>query len=189
MSTPPPSTSDAMMDVLPTSRHSGETTAIDTSTPLTLWCFVPGKTAPFRVTIARTHLVDDLKEAIYNKTRTLSFTSPHVLTLYLLNLPDDDGLLDAVNDMRLNPKSCLRVTKRLSQVFPAVLKDDTVHILVQPPQLDGNESTLWMRHLLVILSPYLTPGSTPCSHFVFLLIEPIDILQPTPLNLIFRFSP
>ncbi|KAG8753283.1 hypothetical protein FRC14_006191, partial [Serendipita sp. 396] len=80
-------------------------------------------------------LVDDLKEAIYNKKRSLSFTDPNLLTLYGINLPDDDGLLDPVDDMRLNPKPPLRVTKRLSQVFPVVLKDDTIHILVQPPEL------------------------------------------------------
>ncbi|KAG9056128.1 hypothetical protein FS842_000220, partial [Serendipita sp. 407] len=113
----------------------GETTAIDTTTTLEIVCLVLGEEAPFIVTIARNQLVDNLKEAIYNTKRSLSFTDPNLLTLYKINLPDDDGLLDAVDDMRLNPKPPLRVTKRLSQVFPAVLKDDTVHILVRPPEL------------------------------------------------------
>ncbi|KAG8844388.1 hypothetical protein FRB91_002646 [Serendipita sp. 411] len=124
-----------MDDVLLTNRHSGEALAIYTpeSTALEVFCLVLGETAPFRVNIAGNESVGDLKEAIYNEKKNLAFTDANLLTLYLLNLPDDDGLLDSVHDMQLNPKSCLRVTKRLSQVFPAVLKDDTVHIPVQPP--------------------------------------------------------
>ncbi|KAG8844459.1 hypothetical protein FRB91_002611 [Serendipita sp. 411] len=129
--------SNAMDDVLPTNRHSGETTAIDTPVPttLTIWCFIRGEGAPFRVTIARTHIVDDLKKAIYNEKKTLQFTDANLLTLYEINLPIDENLPKIVEDMKLGPLRPLMVTKRLSQVFPAVPKDDTVHILVQLPEL------------------------------------------------------
>ncbi|KAG8865594.1 hypothetical protein FRC20_009668 [Serendipita sp. 405] len=131
------STSDAMDDVLPTNRHSGEVAAIDTPTPTTLEivCLILGEEAPFIVTIARNQRVDDLKKAIYKEMQSPPSINPRFLALYLLNLPDDDGLLKAVGDMRPNTKPPLKATKRLSQVFPAVLKDDTVHILVRPPEL------------------------------------------------------
>ncbi|KAG8756997.1 hypothetical protein FRC14_002482, partial [Serendipita sp. 396] len=131
-------TLDAMDDVLPTNQHSGETTAIDTPAPTTLEivCLVLGEEAPFIVTIAQNQRVDDLKNAIHKKIQSLSFTDAHLLDLYSLDVPDDDGLLRAVKDMQKQGKfeSPLRVTKRLFKVFPTALKDDIVHILVKAPE-------------------------------------------------------
>ncbi|KAG9019919.1 hypothetical protein FS842_007742, partial [Serendipita sp. 407] len=117
-------------------RHSGETTAIDTPVPTTLeiWCIVLGEKVPFPVTIARNQSVGHLKKAIYNETKTLAFTSPHLLTLYKINLPGDDNLPKIVEDMKLGSLQPLNPTHRLSEVFSAPLGDETVHILVQPPE-------------------------------------------------------
>ncbi|KAG8850899.1 hypothetical protein FRB91_008713, partial [Serendipita sp. 411] len=127
-----------MDDVLPTNRHSGETTAIDTPVPTTLeiWCIVLGEKAPFRVTIPRNQLVDDLKEAIHNKKRSLSFTDPNLLTLYEINLPgEDNNLSKTVETMPPEAKKLLNPMDRLSKVFPGPLDRPAVRILVQPPEL------------------------------------------------------
>ncbi|KAG8877779.1 hypothetical protein FRC20_010030 [Serendipita sp. 405] len=136
MSTPPTSTSDAMDDVLPTNRHSGETTAIDTPVPTTLeiWCIVLGEKVPFPVTIARNQSVGHLKEAIHSKKKTLQFTDANLLTLYELNLPRSKDLPETLENMKLDATQALDAMDDLSDVFPNTLKKKTVHVLVQPPK-------------------------------------------------------
>ncbi|KAG8836664.1 hypothetical protein FRC18_010929 [Serendipita sp. 400] len=138
MSTPPTSTSDAMDDVLPTNRHSGETTAIDTPVPTTLeiWCIVLGEKVPFPVTIARNQSVGHLKEAIHSKKKTLQFTDANLLTLYELNLPRSKDLPETLENMKLDATQALDAIDDLSDVFPNTLKKKTVHVLVQPPKSD-----------------------------------------------------
>ncbi|KAG8790467.1 hypothetical protein FRC16_000864, partial [Serendipita sp. 398] len=127
-----------MDDVLPTNQHSGETTAIDTRIPTTLkiFCLLSGEENVFPAIIDGNESVGDLKNAIHKKIQSLSFTDAHLLDLYSLDVPDDDGLLRAVKDMQKQGKfeSPLRVTKRLFKVFPTALKDDIVHILVKAPE-------------------------------------------------------
>ncbi|KAG8785703.1 hypothetical protein FRC15_000843 [Serendipita sp. 397] len=139
MSDPP--SSDAMVDVLPTNQQSGETVATGTAAPTTLkiFCLLFGEGVAFSVTIGSDETVDELKEAIHKKTPNLSSIDPKFLKLYLINIvdeEDEDSLRDTVENLSLG-KHLGPATRPLYKVFSGPLADETIHILVKLPELEG----------------------------------------------------
>ncbi|KAG8806556.1 hypothetical protein FRC19_007202, partial [Serendipita sp. 401] len=155
---------------------------IDTPVPTTLeiWCIVLGEKVPFPVTIARNQSVGHLKKAIYNETKTLAFTSPHLLTLYKINLPGDDNLPKIVEDMKLGSLQPLNPTHRLSEVFSAPLGDETVHILVQPPESVGGESP---SSRLLRSCSFPTPSFLISLHQLRLILKLACLLPQLPSHI------
>lgn len=101
-----------------------------------LFCLIFGESNPFAVNIAKNETVSDLQDAMKEKQKPkLDSIDANNLTLYLINIIDDEELLKSVNE-RINCLPALKAlnpTKKLSAVFETT-PAETVHILVQLPK-------------------------------------------------------
>jgi hypothetical protein len=101
-----------------------------------VFCIVDGKTQSFSVKISPHETVDELKDAIkIKKSHEFDNFDADDLTLYLINLADDDSLLKNVTERLAGqpPLELLKPTRVLSTVFLGPPAKDLVHILVQSP--------------------------------------------------------
>ncbi|KAG8801350.1 hypothetical protein FRC17_006671 [Serendipita sp. 399] len=97
-----------------------------------IFCIIEGQNSPFPIKIISSETVGDLKDKIKEKDPiTLGNFPVHTLTLYLVNVLDDDDLKR--NAELLKKPTALKSTKRLSGLFPEGPAEDRVHILVQLP--------------------------------------------------------
>ncbi|KAG8810124.1 hypothetical protein FRC17_003081 [Serendipita sp. 399] len=97
-----------------------------------IFCIIEGQNSPFPIEIISSETVGDLKDKIKEKDPiTLGNFPAHTLTLYLVNILDDDDL--ERNAELLEKPTALKSTKRLSGLFPEGPAEDRVHVLVQLP--------------------------------------------------------
>jgi Crinkler effector protein N-terminal domain len=104
----------------------------------TIFCLVFDEYSPFSVKIQPDATVDDLKDAIKAKKQPqFDGFAADSLTLYLVNLPEDDNLVENVKQLLTvePPLVSLKATKQLSVLFPGVPAAETVHILVKTPSI------------------------------------------------------
>jgi Crinkler effector protein N-terminal domain len=102
---------------------------------LTLFCIIIDGESPFPVEIQSNATVGALKDAIKAKNQPDFDGFPAAkLTLYLINLPDDDKLAENVRQpLNIKPLTALKATKQVGDLLPAAPAKETVHILVQEP--------------------------------------------------------
>ncbi|KAF9323662.1 hypothetical protein BG006_001251 [Podila minutissima] len=130
--------------------------------PLTLFCLVDGEgtSNAFSVKIASTDTVDDLKELIKNKKPVdFEHVDANNLSLWHVSVPDDDDndlpvLLNSVPE-----KKKLKATAKLSKVFGIGVPEDTIHVIVQRPQVHAPVPS----RALTPLPGSLSVGSRPSS--------------------------
>jgi hypothetical protein len=99
---------------------------------LAIGCLVVGELSPFAVIVDSNILVSQFKKAIYQERPSLPVADYTFLSLYKVDLPDDDDLTEVVEQLTLEPKMALKATKRLSSVFLEPLELERVYILIQP---------------------------------------------------------
>ena len=100
----------------------------------TLFCLVANENTPFPVEIQSDKTVGVLKEAIkIKKPNDFANIDADRLTLYLINLPDNDNLAENVKQELTKPLTALRATKQLGDLLPGSPAKETVHILIQEP--------------------------------------------------------
>ena len=99
----------------------------------TVFCLVAGEDVSFPVEIEKSKTVGQLKDAIKKKNpTTFDGIDAKSLTLYHVDLPDDDDLDQNVNkELERKPKP-LRPSEEMADIFSEGLKKRMVHILVQP---------------------------------------------------------
>ncbi|KAG8792738.1 hypothetical protein FRC16_011281 [Serendipita sp. 398] len=120
-----------------------------------VFCIVSDGTTSFSVKIPKNDTVDDLKELIKaKKSNTFSDIDADALTLYHVNITDDDDLERTLDQLFSSgsPPERLKPTRKLSTVFSGTPPEERVHILVVPPEtgsrgppskrrrLDGNDA-------------------------------------------------
>lgn len=93
-------------------------------------CVIFEDNGPFLVEIRRDATVGELKDKIKAERESFASFDAKNLTMYLINLPDDDKLVENVKQ-RLTIEPALRATDELNALFPETPTEDTVHILVQ----------------------------------------------------------
>ena len=101
----------------------------------TLFCLVVNENTPFPVEIQSDKTVGVLKEAIKNKKQPeFDGFAADRLTLYLVNLLDDDNLTENAKQLLTSKAlTALRATKQLGDLLPGGPAKETVHVLVQEP--------------------------------------------------------
>lgn len=99
-----------------------------------IFCVVANNHVPFPITIQSSKTVGILRRAIFDEVPH-RFTNLDVidLTLYLVNIPDDDNLVSNLQSITL--PAPLKSTEELSQAFEDSLEKRTVHILVKVPEI------------------------------------------------------
>jgi len=110
-----------------------QTYAMAESEIYTVFCLVAGEDVSFPVEIEKSKTVGQLKDAIKKKNpTTFDGIDAKSLTLYHVDLPDDDDLDQNVNkELERKPKP-LRPSEEMADIFSEGLKKRMVHILVQP---------------------------------------------------------
>jgi Crinkler effector protein N-terminal domain len=101
-----------------------------------LFCIVVGGNTSFSVKISPDETVDDLKKKIKKeKEHDFAGFDADRLTLYLVNLPDDDDLAKNVKQpLTIEPLTPLKkMTKQVEDLLPRGPTKERVHILVQTP--------------------------------------------------------
>lgn len=90
---------------------------------------------PFRVLVDKDDLVADLKKAIKLGTAPmLDHLPPQKLTLYKVSIPNDDDLMERLNNFPLENGIKLDLsTSKLSEYFKEEPLKDRVHVVVQLP--------------------------------------------------------
>ena len=94
-----------------------------------IWCTIAGTDSLFSIKISRKKTVDELKNAIKEKLSNRFANIPaHYMGLYRIDVPFPlpDGLV-------ADPLKKLRATTELVKIYPDGPPEETVHILVQPP--------------------------------------------------------
>jgi Crinkler effector protein N-terminal domain len=101
----------------------------------TVLCVVEGEVSPFQVEIASSHRVDGLKNRIYRATkdRFAHIDACH-LRLYHVEISVHDDMAKAVKHKLTENPAALLAWKKLADVFKDDVKEETVHIIVQPPK-------------------------------------------------------
>ena len=98
---------------------------------LKLFVFIIGFNTPFSVKIQSSETVDDLKERILEKNPNgFKGVDAASLTLYRVELPDDDTLEQSVAQA-VNARRPLRPSHPLSEIFPANPPTKTINIVVK----------------------------------------------------------
>jgi len=98
---------------------------------LKLFVFIIGPDTSFPITIDSSETVGDLKERILEKNpNDLKGVDAARLTLYLVELPDDDTLEQSVAQA-VNTRRPLRPSHPLSEIFPANPPTKTINIVVK----------------------------------------------------------
>jgi len=98
---------------------------------LKLFVFIIGPDTSFPITIDSSETVGDLKERILEKNpNDLKGVDAARLTLYLVELPDDDTLEQSVAQA-VNTRRPLRPSHPLSEIFPANPPAKTINIVVK----------------------------------------------------------
>ncbi|KAF9577962.1 hypothetical protein BGW38_006509 [Lunasporangiospora selenospora] len=128
-----------------------------TNNLLTLFCIVEGESTPFPVKIESTETVGELKKIIKTeKTPEFDDIAADKLTLWSVSIPDDDDdddddvpmVLDKVNN---KDKKKLRATRGVLEVFLDKPPKNTIHVIVQRPQVHApvpaRPSTLQLRSI------------------------------------------
>ena len=94
-------------------------------------CIVVGQHVPFSIKIEKNETVGRLKDLIKQKSG-IKFLAK-LLTLYHVEIAADEDMLERVKDeMSKNPKA-LNPLKELGRIFDGDPKEETLHIIVQPP--------------------------------------------------------
>jgi len=104
----------------------------------TLFCVAVNENSPFQIEIRPDATVGDMKDAIKREKRPeFDGFAAHRLTLYRVNLPDDDDLAKNVEQQTTlkPPLMPLKVTRLVSALFPASPPKKTICILVQTPTI------------------------------------------------------
>jgi hypothetical protein len=101
----------------------------------TLFCIVINGESAFPVDIRSDKTVGALKEEIKKKKEhDFAGFDADRLTLYLINLPDDDDLAKNVKQpITIKPLTPLKATKQVGDLLPNGPIKETVYILVQTP--------------------------------------------------------
>lgn len=100
----------------------------------TLFCVLLGENSPFAVEIAKDETVDILKKLIKKeKEPKLNHIDADELTLYKVEILDDDYLVENTTQRMLEGLSPLKPTLELVDYFTDTPKDETIHIIVQVP--------------------------------------------------------
>jgi Crinkler effector protein N-terminal domain len=101
----------------------------------TLFCIVINGKSPFPVDIKPDKTVGALKLAIKKqKEHDFAGFDADRLTLYIVNLPDDDDLAKNVKQpLTIEPFTVLKATKQVGALLPNGPTKETVYILVQTP--------------------------------------------------------
>ncbi|KAG8826601.1 hypothetical protein FRC18_010018 [Serendipita sp. 400] len=124
-----------MDKILPTNQRSEEVIVTTTPTVLKIFCLLLGQDVPFHVIINGNEFVADLKKAIHKEIKSLSSIDPHLLALYVLDLPEDDDLREKAAQRTFDPTKALKATMLLYEMFPGHFEKTNVHLLVVPPGL------------------------------------------------------
>ncbi|KAG8834581.1 hypothetical protein FRC17_008250 [Serendipita sp. 399] len=100
----------------------------------TVFCVIKGQNTTFSIEIAGNKTIDFLKKKIKEKnTGTLANIDARELTLFKVDLKDDEYLMEDANKRMEEHPPALRPTKKLAQIFDGTPAEDTVHIVVQLP--------------------------------------------------------
>lgn len=100
----------------------------------TIFCLFVSEKVPFSIKIQPDATVDELKEAIKEKTRVgFDESDARSLTLFKVDIPDDDDLEENANQLLTTEPKALRATVKLSKLYEAAPPEEMVHILVQHP--------------------------------------------------------
>ncbi|GJJ71645.1 hypothetical protein EMPS_03995 [Entomortierella parvispora] len=119
---------------------------------LTLFCLIDGEASPFSVKASPHDTVDDLKNLIKTKkTPRLDALAADELTLWRVSLPIDDAGIPAPLGSDFKKKR-LKVSIKLSSVFTTELSEDTIHVLVQRPSPDKDQSPVTSGKVYVVHS-------------------------------------
>ncbi|KAF9897583.1 hypothetical protein BX616_005320, partial [Lobosporangium transversale] len=96
---------------------------------------------------------DELKQAIYSPAR-FGNIPPEKLTLYKVSIPDGS---EAIFESEIKSKMALTVaSKKLGNIFKSELLEETIHILVKPPQR--------VENIKRIVGNSLAPGSEAANN-------------------------
>jgi hypothetical protein len=104
------------------------------SADYTVCCVIIGDDDAFTVNIQSDATVDELKKAIMAKKQYELGIATYRLTLYLVNIPDDDNLVvEAKKQLNTQRPPPLWASTELSTLFPETPAKGKVHILVRIP--------------------------------------------------------
>jgi len=127
---------------------------------LDVFCVIEGETKSFPVEIESTKTVGHLKKAIKaDQSPDLDHINPKNLTLWRVSipiLPKKDRKAISLADV--SSKEELDEATKLSNIFDAELPEETIHIIVQPPQSRNATHCLMQAfsiHLIQV--PFLFP--------------------------------
>jgi len=108
---------------------------------LSLFCVVEGQplSEAFKITIPLTADVADLRVAIKaEKAITFFDVDADTIILWSVSIPNEDDDDEPIMLVNVPEKKKLRGASKLSKVFPKKPSDEMIHIIVQPPSLQGN---------------------------------------------------
>lgn len=101
----------------------------------TIFYIVVDEKNPFSVEIQPDTTIHGLKKAIKEEQRPkFDRFDANNLTLFKVDIPDDDNLEENVNQFLVTKPKALRVTWELSDYYETTPPEEMVHILVQPPE-------------------------------------------------------
>ena len=136
---------------------------------LNIFCVIEGETTSFPVEIESTKTVGHLKDAIKaKKSNYFEKIDADDLTLWRVSipiLPKKDRKAISLADV--SSKEELDEATKLSNIFDAELPEETIHIIVQPPQ-SGNAThysmqafrrALFSSTVVTVINTFLSPFS------------------------------
>jgi len=102
----------------------------------TVVCIAVDEDPPFSVDIEKNETVDQLKKLIKLKRSDLfANIDPNTLSLYHVDLAEDDNLVTKVNEKLEGRLTPLSTASGLVDIFgSSTPKGETIHIIVQPPK-------------------------------------------------------
>jgi hypothetical protein len=113
----------------------------------------------FPIRIQSSDTVDDLKKAIFEEKRNkLANLNAGELTLYRVELEDDEDTLERSATDPLLTRERLKPTRQLSKVFPNNVPLEKVNILVELPEgyQEGKSYEIFRNDRLLITTPLLS---------------------------------
>ena len=136
--------------VLPSINTHGEQSITMARQPssdtVTLFCWIIGESASFRVDIHRNGYVDDLKASLINrKSRYWGNIETTRIEVFLANIPDTDGGREEFMFKRRSDK-VLAGSKKIASLFENDPPEDTIHVAVQSPRQASSTRSVLPHH-------------------------------------------
>lgn len=99
-----------------------------------LFCFILGDGDPFSISMQKNKTVDELKVEIVKKQKLEDHITANRLTLYQVNVAEDDNLENNIQQKILNGLKPLKASQELGDLFLETPQKGTVHIFVKIPK-------------------------------------------------------